>query len=125
MVTCRTGVLVNGMAPLSFSLLLPRDTVVLSPDFHCYVTRRIRPFVGPPPPELLGKKCPCCRIPFSADAQVISHLCGLYFHYETEASHPDTPESDRLNCAAKLKACLSCHRPISPSEFLVWEPSDF
>ena len=119
----RDAVLVNGFRALSFSVLSARDSLVLSPGVHTYVTQRIRPHVGPPLNMMIGQKCPFCRIPITEDTQVVSCRCGVVYHNETEESHADVDVSDRLNCFAKLRACLSCNRPVTLNESLVWDPS--
>lgn len=122
MMSHRPGVLVNAIAALDVTVLLPRDSVVITPGIYSYVTERIRPHVGAPFQELIGKKCPFCRIPVTADTQVVTCRCGVVYHHETEASHGAIVEKDRLNCLSKVSVCLSCSRPVTLDEYLIWDP---
>ena len=117
-------VLLNGLPAMPFTVLAPRDALVIAAGNHTYVTERIRPYVGPPTAEMLGKMCPYCQIPIEEDTQVVTHRCGVVYHYETEESHPDTPAEDRLNCLEKIQVCLSCGHPVTLDETLVWEPEE-
>jgi len=98
---------------------------VISPGVHTYVTQRIRPHVGPPLPSMIGQKCPFCRIPIDKDTSVVSCRCGVVYHKETAESHGHVEAADRLNCFEKVRACLSCNRPVTLNESLVWDPSMF
>lgn len=122
MTTHRGGVIVNGLPALSFTVLLPRDSVVIAPGVHSYVTERIRPYIGAPLPESIGVKCPFCRIPVTHDTRVVSCRCGVVYHHETEESHGAINEKDRLDCLSKIRVCLSCSRPVTLEESLVWDP---
>jgi len=116
------GLLVNGIPALRFSVLSPRDSVVLTHGVHSYVTERIRPYVGKPPKDMISMKCPFCKIPFSEDTQIVTCRCGVAYHFETDKSHPEIEEEERLNCLSRLQVCLSCSRPVSLEESLVWDP---
>jgi hypothetical protein len=118
----RAGVLVNGLPALDFSVLRPRDSLVIAPGIHSYVTERVRPYVGTPAQELIGKKCPFCRIPVTNDTRIVTCRCGVVYHHETEASHGAIAEKDRLNCLSKIRLCMSCSRPVTLEEYLVWDP---
>lgn len=117
------GVTVNGLPALPLAILSPRDLLSLVPGCHVYVTERVRPHVGAPTPEMLGQKCPYCRVPIDKDTRVVSHRCGAIYHHETAESHPQVPEKDRLNCFTEIRGCLSCNRPVTLEEFLVWDPA--
>jgi hypothetical protein len=116
-------VLVNGLPALPLTVLTTRDSVVLAPGCLCYVTERVRPFIGAPAVDLLGKQCPFCRLPAEAKSRIVTCRCGALYHHETAESHPELAEADRLHCFEKVQSCLSCGRPLSVSEYLVWDPS--
>jgi hypothetical protein len=122
--------LVNGLPALRLTVLAPRDSVVLAPGAAlAYVTERLKPYIGPPTAEMIAKKqkCPYCRIPFSDTpaSRVVTCRCLATFHHEDQHSHPDTPPKDRLDCLSKIKACLSCNRPITLEESLVFDPGNW
>ncbi len=116
------GVLVNGLPALGFTVLSPRDSVVLSPGVHSYLTERIRPHVGAPTEAMIGVRCPFCKLAITGDTFVATCRCGVVYHDEDAESHPAIPEEDRLNCVQKVRACLSCSRPVTLEESLVWDP---
>lgn len=125
MIPRESHVLVNGVPSLSVHVLSARDSLVLAPGIHTYVTQRVRPYLGPPTEEMLKQKqrCPCCRIPLDKETQVVTCRCGVAYHRESAESHPDVAEEDRLNCFEQIRVCLSCKRPLSLKESLVWDPS--
>ncbi len=123
MFPCHDGVLVNGLPALALTVLAPRDALVLAPGLQTYVTQRIRPYVGKATEEMIGKKCPFCRIPIDRDTRVVTCRCGVVYHLETDESHPDVDESDRLACFNKVRKCLSCSREVTFEESLVWGPA--
>ena len=124
MLTARPSVLVNGLPALSLTVLRPRDTLGLLPGQPQFVTQRIRPYVGSPPKELLGTALPKVQDPaVRRHAHCARHRCGVAYHYETEESHPHVAESDRLDCFLRVRACLSCQRPLTLDETLVWDPA--
>ena len=77
MMTDRPYVLVNGVPAMSLTVLRPRDTLGLLPGQPHFVTQRIRPYVGPPPSELLGIRCPRCKIPLASETRIVRHRCGV------------------------------------------------
>lgn len=97
MLAMADGILVNGLSALPLSVLTTRDSVTLAPGCLYYVTERIRPFLGAPTGELLGKKCPLCRLAPDPQSRVLVCVCGAPYHWETAGSHPQTPEKDRLH----------------------------
>lgn len=120
----RDGILVNGVPALSLTTLAPRDTVLLSPGALGYVTERIRPYVGPPDVEHLGKKCPVCRLKIVAATRIVAHRCGVAYHHESAESHPDVNDEDRLKCFSQIEKCLSCGRIATLNETLSWDPAE-
>lgn len=122
--TLAPGLLVNGLPALSLTALGPRDSVLLAPGAFAYITERIRPRVGQPGAEHLGKKCPVCKLKIEAATQIAVHRCNVAYHYETEASHPHVADEERLNCFTQIAKCLSCGREATLEETLVWDPSE-
>jgi hypothetical protein len=64
--------------------------------------------VGPPSPELLGRRCGVCRVPFDEQTRVYLHECGEALHLEPESK----PAEERLECAL-LGNCPNCGGSIS------------
>ena len=121
LISRRRPVLVNGLPALSLAVVATRDSLTLGPETF-YVTERIRPHVGRPTEEMIGLKCPMCRVAVDAESVVVTCICGAVYHHETEQSHPDLPADERLNCLDQIRVCLVCNRPVTPHEHLVWDP---
>ena len=64
--------------------------------------------VGPPSPDLLGRRCGVCRVPFDEQTRVYLHDCGEALHLESESK----PAEERLECAL-LGNCPNCGGSIS------------
>lgn len=124
MVARNPGLLLNALPALDFHTLMPRDCLILVPGVMTYVTERFFPHAGPPLPEHLRLRCPCCKIEVSSDTRVVSCRCGCVYHNESAESHPDLEAEDRLNCFEKVRICLSCNRPLSVDPILVWSPGE-
>jgi hypothetical protein len=77
-------------------------------DAVLHLTRYREFAVGPPSPELLGRRCEVCRVPFDEQTRVYIHDCGQALHLEPESK----PAEDRLECAL-LGDCPNCREPIS------------
>lgn len=123
MITQGEGVLVNGVQALPLAVLSVKDSVVLAPGRHFYVTQRLKPYIGAPPQHVLNKPCPFCQIPITDDTRIYLCPCGAPYHYETAESHGQVEESERLNCYGKIEKCLSCSRRLTLEEFLEWDPA--
>jgi hypothetical protein len=124
MVVRGEGVLVNGAPALPLAVLSVKDSVVLAPGRHFYVTQRLKPYLGAPPSGVLNKPCPFCQIPITDDTRIYLCPCGAPYHHETAESHPQIEENERLNCFAKIEKCLSCGRRLTLDEFLEWDPAE-
>lgn len=118
MVTTEDHVLVNGVPALRLAVLGPRDSVMLGTNRMFYVTQRVKPHVGPPTEEMLGEKCPFCRIPFDAKTTVVTCSCKTAYHNE-----PPTKKG-ALECFRKMNNCLECRKELSLDEYLVWDPEE-
>jgi hypothetical protein len=119
----RPGTLVNALPALPFSALTTRDNFLL-PGCIAYVTTRIQLFVGRPPQELLGRECIFCQIPVEKGTRVVVCHCGQAVHFESEDSHPDVAEEDRLCCFEQVKHCLACSRTLTLEPYLLWDPKE-
>jgi hypothetical protein len=118
-------VLVNGIPALDLTVVFPRDSIVLAPGIHSYVTQRISPHVGRPLQEHLGLRCPYCTIPITDETRIAVCRCGVAYHHEPPAPEADRngDDTERLDCLSNVRACLSCGRPVALQQFLVWDPS--
>jgi hypothetical protein len=123
MVAQAEGVLVNGVPALPLSVLSVKDSIVLAPGKHYYVTQRLKPYVGSPPQHVLNKSCPFCQIPIADDTRIYLCPCGAPYHFETAESHAPVEEAERLNCLEKVEKCLACGRKLTLEEFLEWDPA--
>jgi hypothetical protein len=123
MVVQNEGVLVNGAPALPLAVLSVKDSIVLGPGRHFYVTQRLKPYLGSPPQHVLNKPCPFCQIPIADDTRIYLCPCGAPYHYETAESHAHVGESERLNCFGKIEKCLACGRRLTLDEFLEWDPA--
>jgi hypothetical protein len=130
MLSDRDDVLINALPSLPFSVLRLKDSLAVgSPGHRFYVTARFTPYIGPPTPDMIGKRCPLCKIPIQAaeagqpETRVVTCRCGAVFHAETAESHPGVPEEDRLDCFSKASLCPCCQSVLSSDEVLVWDPT--
>jgi hypothetical protein len=79
---------------------------------------RYREFaVVPPPPELVGRRCGVCRVPFDESTWIFVHDCGEAMHLEPESK----PADERLECAA-LGACPRCDEPLEFESGFLYYP---
>ncbi len=116
---------VNGIRPLPMAVLETKDLIRLGPQSLFYLTERVTPYSGPPTDAMIaaGVRCAFCRLAFDKSTHILTHQCGLAFHDESEETHPEIPESDRLQCASRLAVCLGCKTPLSREPYLVWDPA--
>jgi hypothetical protein len=98
---------VNGRPSPSLALLEVGDQLQVG-DTVLHLTQYREFAVGPPPPELLGRRCGVCRVPFDRETRVYLHDCGAALHLEPESK----PAEERLECAL-LGDCPNCGEPIS------------
>jgi hypothetical protein len=101
------GVRVNARPSPRIAVLAEGDQVQIG-DAVLHLTRYREFAVGPPSPELLGRRCEVCRVPFDEQTRVYIHDCGQPLHLEPESK----PAEDRLECAL-LGDCPNCRQPIS------------
>jgi len=95
---------VNGQAAPRVAVLRENDVVQWGPEVSFVVEFVRHSVVGPPPPELVGRPCPICRVPFSAAALTYGCVCGTRLHCEAR--------EDRLQCAQRSRICPSCRKPV-------------
>jgi hypothetical protein len=106
---------INGQLTPRVAALAEKDSLQLADDTTLHVTILNRPFLGKPPPELLGKQCPVCRVPFTETATVYVCACGVAMHNSADG------DPDGLQCTRLQHACLTCQRPITLKEgFSYW-----
>jgi len=88
-----------------------------------YVNEYFRPYVGPPPEEVMrDKRCPHCCDRFESATRVISCFCGDFYHFETAESHPHIAEEDRLDCMQRARICNRCRHELTTEGYRVWDP---
>jgi hypothetical protein len=99
---------VNGIVAPWLVVLKEMDCIDLDADVTCHVSIFHQPSVGPASATLLGKECPVCRVPFTADSRAYTCACGAAMH------HQDAGAVDSLQCAQLLSSsgCPVCRRPV-------------
>jgi hypothetical protein len=106
---------VNGQLAPRVALLGEKDSLQLSSDTTLHVTLFNRPRNGKSPPELIGKQCPVCRVPFTENSMVYICPCGVALHNSADG------DPDGLQCTRLQHACIGCERPITLKEgFTYW-----
>jgi hypothetical protein len=109
----------NGARVGRLSVLHIGDVLQLDDRHVLHVSALYRPFIGPPPSELLGIECLSCRVPFSADRTVyVCPSCGAALHCDGE----DKPPEDRLQCALVTTACPRCGQAVARTEAFAYLP---
>jgi hypothetical protein len=97
---------VNGELAPRVALLKERDQFQLAHAVNFHIAVFQQPRIGPPPPEVLGRPCALCLVPFIPETRCYVCLCGCALHIEG-GPH----EEFKLQCARVLRECL-CHRPL-------------
>jgi hypothetical protein len=111
---------VNSAPAPRVTVLRIGDWVRLDDGLLLRVALYNRPAIGPPGPELLGKECPLCRVPLSAETTVyVCGSCGAGMHCEGL----ERDEQDRLECARIGSTCPRCSTPINLTEGYIDDPS--
>lgn len=70
-----------------------------------------RPYVGVPPPEVIGVECRVCRVPFGPETKCYACACGGSLHCEDGQTFDGA-----LQCALSVPDCPSCNRSIVLTE---------
>ncbi len=98
---------VNGHAAPRVALLKEKDQFQVDhpASFHLAVFHQ--PQIGAPPPDAIGKPCPVCLVPFTAESRCYICPCGAALHSEGEPE-----EQDKLQCARISSECPVCRRPV-------------
>jgi len=107
----RSRALINGLPAPPVALLHIKDEILFSR--HCgyvaHVSLYIRPHVGSPPANRVGKKCPICRSEFKKNSNTYTcHVCSQVLHCEG----PEMSKGDGLDCAGISRQCPTCEQPI-------------
>lgn len=99
---------INGCIAPRVALANELDVIQWHPGFQIHVVVFGRPKHGPPPSRWVGRECPHCRTPFTAQSRCLMCVwCGAPVHEETE-------DSD-LRCAAERSTCPVCNQPLLKS----------
>lgn len=106
---------INGQPAPRLALLKEKDVFTCGRHVILHVTLYHHASLGSPRPELIGKECPVCRVPFTAETTVFACSCGAALHHE--ASDPQG-----LKCATMRGDCPSCGRPIVLEAGYTWQP---
>lgn len=102
-----TEVRVNDRPSPLIAVLAVGDQLQIG-DAVLHLTRYREFAVGPPSPDMLGRRCAVCLMPFDERTRVYIHDCGQPLHLEPESK----PAEERLECAL-LGDCPHCLEPIS------------
>jgi len=103
---------VNGAVAPLLAVLKERDFVQFEEGCGAYISVLNRPRIGPPPPHLLGRECPVCRVKFAPGSKCYQCPCGAAFHME---------DADGLQCAQTRTEC-TCGRPTILVEGFSYQP---
>jgi hypothetical protein len=107
---------VNERRQRGVALLKERDQFRwVDETFHVAIFHR--PQIGPCPADKVGKECPLCRVPLTADTRCYVCACGAAFHHEED-------EQKGLLCVTTLSACPVCSRPVRLKEGYSYTPED-
>lgn len=99
---------INGFIVPRVALARELDVVQWHPGFQIHVVLFGRPKHGLAPSRWVGRECPHCRTPFTAQSRcLMCVLCGTPVHEETA-------DSD-LRCAAERSTCPVCNQPLLKS----------
>jgi hypothetical protein len=110
---------VSGQISPPVVLLREKHALMLG-EHLLYVTVYRRPYIGPPPVEVVGKECPFCRTTILADSRVYLCDCGVALHREVADSAK--PDKKPLECATLVSECPACDRPVVRTERYDWLP---
>jgi hypothetical protein len=103
--------LINGVSAPPVALLHIKDEILFTKDCKIvgHVSLYIRPRIGSPPVQRIGKKCPICRSEFKTNCITYTCLvCSQVVHCEGTGISND----NGLNCAEISKRCPTCKQPI-------------
>lgn len=111
---------INGIPAPRVGLLLVKDLLQLDGGPPLHVSLYLRPDLGPPRAELIGRPCARCRVNVVAKTQVyVCPACQTVMHAEGDEMDDD----ERLECFA-LGDCPGCGEPVRVDEGLIWTPED-
>jgi hypothetical protein len=97
---------VNGEVVSRVAVMAPGDEFSWRPGGLAFrVALYVRPRLGPPPKNVLGKPCPVCRVPFVQITTCFTCGCGAVTHCEG-------PGAQKLQCALLTQTCPVCRRPV-------------
>ena len=121
-----SAVHINGLAAPPVAILDAGDQLRIHGDWLLHVARLLRPRIGPPPPEYVGRACVNCRYPFTRQSRVyLCPYCATAYHCEDAADRTDDQDDvGALECARMLSACLHCDQPVVLEEQYDHVPQD-
>ena len=102
---------VNGMPAPPVVFLRDRDVLQFADERALQVALFNQLPVGPPPPGVIGKECPYCRVPIQESAMVYLCACGAAIHVKGAPA----PAEEGLECLKWISECPICQRPIVKS----------
>lgn len=102
---------VNGVPAPLLALLSMRDEVLFSrfSPVIAHLTVFVRPQIGPPALNVVGKRCPVCKTKFDRDGVVYRcHGCGQLMHCGGTGNR----DHEGLDCASVCGKCPTCESPV-------------
>ncbi|MHC4415958.1 MAG: hypothetical protein ACYS0G_11800 [Planctomycetota bacterium] len=116
-------VLLNAAPAPRVAVLQVKDQLTLADGRLLLVlSMYVRPYVGGPKPETIGRKCSLCHIAIEATARVyVCCFCGEPLHCE---KGPDQDPEAGLQCAATTTTCPACLNDIVKTEGLTHIPEE-
>ena len=101
---------------MHYSLWVTRPAVVLTcalrwPDGVLLFLSEYQSLeIGAAPPELVGRPCALCSVPFETETHLYRCSCGVGLH--AEGAESGKPQVDLLECALLSVECPSCQQPL-------------
>lgn len=105
---------VNGSRVARWTLLHSGDVLDLD-DLTFHVSLLNQPYIGPPEPSHVGRKCGYCRVKIEDSDEMRIYACpkcGFPTHFQDDHVPPET----RLECAKASSQCGHCQADIIASE---------
>ena len=102
---------VNGQPAPPVLLLNEKDEVSFdrNGEWICHLTLFNLSVIGSPDTDMVGKKCPVCRMEINRDTDIyVCFRCGQAIHCEEEEQG-----AERFTCARLSTKCPICETPIN------------
>jgi hypothetical protein len=111
------AVRINASPAPPTSLLQNADQIRLRSGLLLEVAVYHRPYTGPAATAHIGRRCPVCKVPITAQSSVYCCVCcGATMHHRAEVG------GEVVECALAVGLCPSCRGPIQLQEGYLTPP---